>query len=190
MQLRIVLSAAVLLSLTAAAHADTVYTYTGNDFTYATSPYTTSDSVSGTLTLASALSPNTSVLVAGPNLISFSFTDGINTITNTTANLAQSVIDLETDASGNITQWDLNFSTADPSHPGYYAEIIRSNGASAGEDSAYYEVALSTHEGEVLTSGSWTSAAVAPSPAPEPNTLLLLGSGMLGLAAFARRRFA
>ena len=66
---------------TSIAHADVTYTYTGNDFTNIAGPYTTSESISGTVTLSSAL-PDNQVTLLTVTPVSFSFMDGIHTITD------------------------------------------------------------------------------------------------------------
>ncbi len=60
------------------ARADTVYTYTGQPFTIAASPYTTDDFVSAVLTTATPLAPN--LPLSGISLISLSLSDGVQTI--------------------------------------------------------------------------------------------------------------
>ena len=91
----------------AAARADVTYSYTGNDFTSATSPYTTSDSVTGSITLTSALADNISSFSFEPaaSIVSFSFSDGQQTITNANATTGQFAF--ETNSSGDIIGWEL-----------------------------------------------------------------------------------
>jgi hypothetical protein len=59
----------------------TTYQYTGNPFTTVQGPYTTSDFVSGILTLAGPLAPNFTGVVTPT---AFTFSDGVQTLTNLT----------------------------------------------------------------------------------------------------------
>jgi hypothetical protein len=51
----IVFAAALSAMLPASSSADVIYTYTGNDFTTVSAPYTTTDSVTGYFDLTAAL---------------------------------------------------------------------------------------------------------------------------------------
>ena len=66
------------------AHADTfTYTYTGvNLATAFISPYTASDSVDGTVVLSAALPSDASFADESALIVSYSFTDGVQTLTN------------------------------------------------------------------------------------------------------------
>src|ERR1035441_2543838 len=102
--LAIVCAAALSAMGAASAHADTIYTYTGTDFTTATGTYTKSDSVSGMIDLAAPLGDNLTIqLVDTSNIVSFSFTDDVQTITKTSANFY--AIDLGTNATGVPNAW-------------------------------------------------------------------------------------
>src|SRR5262245_7583431 len=101
----------ILLALTAVAAVSvacpvsvqavpTTYTYTGQHFTDASSPYSTSDFASGMLTLAGPLAPNFSGFVTP---IAFSFTDGHPTISNPTTTGAAFLF--QTGPTGTIEQW-------------------------------------------------------------------------------------
>src|SRR5262245_53389470 len=57
--------------------ADTIYSYTGNHFTMAASPYTTNDFISGSFDLATPLGNNVPLTAITPT--SFSFSDGVQT---------------------------------------------------------------------------------------------------------------
>jgi hypothetical protein len=81
----------ILLALTAVAALSlahpaslqavpTTYQYTGNPFTVATAPYSTSDFVTGMVTLAGPLAPN--MLLTSVLPIAFTFSDGVQTLTN------------------------------------------------------------------------------------------------------------
>jgi hypothetical protein len=68
----------------ASAKADTVYTYTGGTFTYATGVYVPGDQVTGTFTLSSSFVPalpSAGLQLVDSGVVSWSFTDGHQTLT-------------------------------------------------------------------------------------------------------------
>jgi hypothetical protein len=94
------------------ARADTIYTYTGNDFTAIEDPtasavtYTTSMSITGSLTVAGPLGANLPLTNITTQVLSFSFSDGVNTLTNLNTDFGgETSIWVGTDAYGNIDQW-------------------------------------------------------------------------------------
>jgi hypothetical protein len=87
------------------ASADTIYTYKGNDFTIAFGAFKTTDQVTGTIDLASALGDNLGLTQISP--MSFSFSDGLQTITNTNSRPGGTLFYVETNSLGNIVQWDI-----------------------------------------------------------------------------------
>jgi hypothetical protein len=83
--------------------ADIMYTYTGNPFTDVSGPYTTSDRVTATVTLASPFGPNMPLTIVTP--LAFSFSDGVQTITD--LNVLSTSIAFETGQTGVITEWEI-----------------------------------------------------------------------------------
>ena len=89
-------SALSILVLLMPARADTVYIYTGNPFTTGATqngptslpvgPFTVNDSVSGSFTVATPLGPLLHLVMFTPT--SFSFTDGVDTLTNQNSTLS------------------------------------------------------------------------------------------------------
>jgi hypothetical protein len=78
------------------------YDYVGGSFTTVFGGlFTTSDRVTGSVILANALPASTIVDVTP---VSFSFTDGVDTITSTEGNLGFGIISFTTDASGQIVK--------------------------------------------------------------------------------------
>jgi hypothetical protein len=174
--------------------ASTIYTYTGNDFTSATAPYTTSDSVTGSFTVASPLADN----LDGANLLAgcvsdcttpFSFSDGDgNTITNTTPGIGDCAcspyIDIWTDGSGNIINWVVDLTVGELGGfsiytQDYYAGIF--SGYVIQDVVSTYEVSdIASNSGDA---GTWSASTT--SAAPEPGSLGLLGAGLVALTVLA-----
>lgn len=157
------------------ARADAVYTYTGKPFTIVSAPYTTTDFVSGQLTLATALAPNLP-LTSLTNIDSFSFSDGVQTLAISTP-LALQTIQVSTDASGNITSWSI-FLGVSTSH--YISTQDTTNvTADAGSLTSAQQA---DNDG---TPGVWRSSASAT---PEPASLALFTAGLLALMVLAFRK--
>lgn len=169
--------AGFLLSTAPYANGDTTYNYTGNDFTSVSAPYTTSDSVTGSFTLAAPLAANlTSFTTVTPQ--SFSFSDGVigDTITNTSPGVG-SQFSFETDGSGAITKWQVvvditsvsNFSISTVNAPGgvgVFDQAQHGGGTTSG--------------GNTNSPGTWA--------VPEPTTVGLLAVGAVLAAALRRKR--
>ena len=98
---------AVLALETVSANAQnlTTYTYQGSDFTVAQAPYTTSDFISGQLTTTSRIPANWGFAEFQQNVLTWSFSDGVNTWNSGDAQLV--VFSAQTDSQGNITSWYL-----------------------------------------------------------------------------------
>ncbi len=168
--------------------ATTIYTYTGNPFTAACcGTYTTSHFISGSFTVASPLGNNLSRAIISP--ITYSFSDGFDTITNATATF--SFFALSTGVNGNIEHWDIslgNFFIGSIS-----SGTIDTNDGSPQQASRYNDAGYSYGIGggfgiNLTDPGSWTSANA--SPVPEPSMLVLLGTGVLSMVGVSRLRFA
>src|SRR5262245_22669856 len=117
--LKAALAAAVVISpvlVAAPATANTIYTYTGNNFTvifaHSSPPagsYTTSMNVTGSFTLGSSLLPNLSNADITASLLSYSFFDGRGTIDESDTLFFKNVT-VSTDLAGNISTWSVALS--------------------------------------------------------------------------------
>jgi hypothetical protein len=176
MRLSLLATAAALCLSSLAARADTVYvyTYTGQDFTSASAPYTTSDSVTGELTFSSPLGADLDFQQEIP--VSYSFSDGVDTLTQANSNL--SFAELSTDSSGNISRYAYGMST--PGGP--FISISSAQGDDIGDSLV--------DEANTPTSGAFTGPTTQVSATPEPSSFVLLGTGMLGVVGMVRKRLA
>lgn len=156
----------------AMARADVIYTYTGNDFTTAVSPYTTSDRITGSVTLTAALGADSSIATPTARLVSYSFSDGVQTVTNTTPGVDLATLYLATNADAAISNWNIAILV-----PNGGADQTCSMGVNCGVFGTTFDTADSGHAYNQDDPGIWTISSV-----PEPSSLVLLGTGLLGLA--------
>ncbi len=168
------LSVTVLFCLASTGRATTIYSYSGNTFTSVSGPYTTSMSLSGTITLAITLAPNVTSFDASSAISAYSFNDGVQTITDAAP---PSLIELKvsTDGAGNIIDWAWQVGLPSSSAIG----TCGPSGAGAalncsvipGGDFASADLAGSAQNFAI---GSWSLV-------PEPSTALLVALGLAGL---------
>ena len=201
----------LLIMMTASANASFVYSYTGNNFNSFSSPssWDTSKKVSGTFELQNALGQDLFGSQITPT--SFSFTDGVNTITDTDVAgdplLYNVEFNFHTDSNGDITTWSiyLDFGpVSTPFYPGTLGSIgdnlvrIHTTGgllATAWDIGIVFtctainpdnSCATDAEYGEIKSSpGTWTVSSV-----PIPSAIWLFGSGLLGLIGIAKHKKA
>lgn len=156
--------------------ADTIYTYTGEAYTNAGAPYTTSDFITGSFTSATVGDSETLATVTP---VSFSFTDGVQTFDQGNSIVAS--FSITTDGGGAVTGWSILLNTGD----GLLSSESVSGGTVADEVS---DSTLSANAGNTGDPGTWVSELA--SPVPEPSALTFMGTGLVGVAGMARRRFS
>ena len=100
--------AALLLASTLSASQ--TYTYTGQNFSSVTPPYTTSERVSGSFTVAVALPHFMPMTDIAGSLVSYSFSDGVQTRSN--ANSFTCDFRVATDGAGQISAWSVYLTQA------------------------------------------------------------------------------
>jgi hypothetical protein len=178
---RLLLAAFAFSLSSLAAQADVVYDYTGLDYTVAFGSYTTSESVTGTFTLAAPLADNLNDAIISP--VSFSISDGLQTITN--ANAATSAFTFSTDATGNLTNWVITLTTSNTG--GGAIDIDGPGSGTPGDQVEYQNNSPNSSFAESIGSGTFTEVAPTPSPVPEPQSWALM---LTGLALLLALRFS
>jgi hypothetical protein len=175
-----------LISLATPAFAGTVYTYQGNPMTNNSfggsadlcSSGTSLCTLTGSFTVAEPLADNLSFAAITPE--SFSFTDGLQTSTTLTLSNIDDGFWVATNASGNIIEWYIQVGNGSLGTLFY--------GGSAAADFGYSAAPLYDLYNYGPT-GTWTESTTDPSPTPEPSSLLLLSSGLIGLGLIKRKIF-
>jgi hypothetical protein len=160
------------------AKASVTYDYTGNDFTNATGEYTVTDKVTGSITFATPLPASLSF----PTFelpTSFSFMDGVQVITNSSAVSIEFV--LGTDVAGNINQWLIDISSIT-------GRITTTNEflfpPPIVGDTAHHNFASPSFGSDPGIAGKWRIASAVP----EPSTWAMLILGFAGVGFMAYRR--
>lgn len=167
-------------------YASVVYKYVGNNFdSFEGIGYDESMSITGTIELATVLPPNTSSIIATidvPNTtaeinpISFTFSDGVNTITD---NLSALEFFVEADSTSNIILWAGGMQRFDTGLSMLTENFFLSTGILAQGDVSIIPLIGS---GSVsFNPGTWSLV-------PIPPAVWLFGSGLLVLAGVARRK--
>ena len=171
------LVATAWLAAPSICHANVILTYTGKHFTSFTSPYTGTDKVTASITLATPLGDNLPLTLVTP--LAFSLSDGVQTISNTSQSFATKAFEFSTDVTGNITFWladvVLNNNNAIHTEFQFTGDPGESDLGIFGNNQAENRV----------DPGSWTITTPA---VPEPPTVSVLGAGLMGLGLLWWRR--
>ena len=102
------------------------YTYTGNSFTAADPPYTTSDKVDGWFSVPLQLAGNLPLTEIGSSLADFSFND--NQQVRTPGNTSVCAFKVATDAAGAIIEWSITLHQSPTPASGNPMQVVDSSG--------------------------------------------------------------
>lgn len=101
----LVMAVVLQLGMLAGSAQTYIYTYTGNDFTSASEPYTTSDKITANLILSAPLGANYEGSPAA-TLLNFGINDGVYQDLPSLPNMYVADFTFGTDSSGDIVSWD------------------------------------------------------------------------------------
>lgn len=179
-RISIIALACLLLPAKGARADDYTYTYTGMDYTSVNGPFLTSESVTGTIVLSHALTPDLPLTDESPYLVSYSLSDGVQTFTN--LNIVNVVSDLSfaTDSLGEITAWELGIGYTDTQSGqfGVFTDNVTGTNGSVEDLGLFSTPSYADYRG--VNSGDPGTWAI-PAATPEPGTLSMFFSGLVGL---------
>ena len=205
MRLRLLLAALVLIVLPAATRADTLFTFRGANFVPSESSgvYGSGlNDISGSFVTTTKIFPG---MIYGPlDVTSFTMTDGFVTLDPGNAVLYSNAFSISTDSKNRISNFGFEeVSTACytmPDAPGdCFADDVMSIGSLANYPGYPLVVTESSSsafgEGENyplpdVPTATATITETFIQPTPEPSTIVLLATGLLGVAGVVRKRFA
>lgn len=177
----LLLSSLFLIGLSSPARADT-YTYTGNSFGYdGYCDWEWCGEIYGSFMVPSLLAPSTAYNLATtpPPGFTYLFEDGIFGYWTPYTTFDVSAFTIDTNASGNISEWNIDLVEYDPFYG--YIEMQTVNMPGDVTDWSYYYDFFGIGGENSDDPGTWS--------VPEPGSLLLLGTGLLGIVGAARRKW-
>jgi hypothetical protein len=153
--------------------ADTVYTYTGQNFdTFTNSPpYNSSDHLAIQLQLSTPLLPNLNQADVSGEIVSWTLSAGRDTYGSGNGGTYRTA-SFTTDASGNIVDWNTLF-------VGLGTFGFTSSGTT-GDQAFDYVAHGNSWNASTASIGTWTNEeSASPTPEPASTFLLLLGFGLI-----------
>jgi len=220
----LVLSVVLSLAGEATATADTIYTYQGNSMVSVDvgplAPCPAPCAISGYIILTTPLPPNVLAqsgtpssreIALDPLIVSFSFTDGTQTLNNLNSPVITpddpsgttgASFFFSTDAQGDINIWGVDLQTSPWNPLPVVPEgIMQFSGPGSGSQTDFTENIIpsdcnqsgcnlnqDSYRASGTNSGNWTVSQETSGSAPEPSTIILFGMGLAVLLGLARQK--